>query len=537
MNERVANIGNQLRQALGRLREAWANQEQARKKRIIYIVIGLVVLAVGLVVVLNIVSGRYVVLWEGMSRDESVRAVAVLDAVVIPSKIDTDGQLQVPSNKQNQAMAQLATEGIPSTSLNYNLLAQASGLTTTESEKRAYEMAQWQVRLEDIIKTFDGVRNAYVNLHVPEGSTRLWEPVRENTGAVTLHLAPNYVLSSLQITGIRHLVGNSVGIDPMQVSITDNTGNLLAATGATGADLATTSTAELLQRLDVARDMETDLVLKAVNQLSLLYPDSERYRATATVRLDWNKLVTETKTYIPLDETIHGVMSREELQAIMNPDDYAEGVVGETDNTDVPIYVDLNGDGELEVVNYARYRDFLVSYVLDQEEKDGPEIGSISLAILINDTLGNETQQLLRDNISKATGIAIENVNVQGYLVPGTGEPETPGTSDTIFGIPIFFLYIAAGVLVLLVAVLIVISVLRSKARKKRLAEEAAALAAEEEEAERIQREIEERKLQLKNAAMGDQSENAISNEVKEFARNNPEITANLLRNWLREGE
>ena len=56
-------------------------------------------------------------------------------------------------------------------------------------------------------------------------------------------------------------------------------------------------------------------------------------------------------------------------------------------------------------------------------------------------------------------------------------------------------------------------------------------------EAERIQQEIEERKKQLKNAAMGEESENAITNEVREFARNNPEITANLLRNWMKEGE
>ena len=52
-----------------------------------------------------------------------------------------------------------------------------------------------------------------------------------------------------------------------------------------------------------------------------------------------------------------------------------------------------------------------------------------------------------------------------------------------------------------------------------------------------VRQEIEERKRQLKDAAIGDQSENAITNEVRDFARTNPEITANLLRTWLKGGE
>jgi flagellar biosynthesis/type III secretory pathway M-ring protein FliF/YscJ len=51
--------------------------------------------------------------------------------------------------------------------------------------------------------------------------------------------------------------------------------------------------------------------------------------------------------------------------------------------------------------------------------------------------------------------------------------------------------------------------------------------------------EIDRYKQELANAAMEsvNQKENAITDEIRQFARDNPEITANLLRNWLKESE
>ena len=68
--------------------------------------------------------------------------------------------------------------------------------------------------------------------------------------------------------------------------------------------------------------------------------------------------------------------------------------------------------------------------------------------------------------------------------------------------------------------------------------EEAALL--EEEERQRqmsIQQEIEEHKRQLQNEAMAtaQTKENAITEEVRNFAKENPEIAAALLRSMMRE--
>ena len=47
--------------------------------------------------------------------------------------------------------------------------------------------------------------------------------------------------------------------------------------------------------------------------------------------------------------------------------------------------------------------------------------------------------------------------------------------------------------------------------------------------------ELEMRKRQIQDAALRSKNENAIAEEVREFAKANPQITANLLRNWIKE--
>ncbi len=537
MNERVTKVGGQVKQAFGKVRDTWKEQDPKRKKKILYIAIGLIALALGLMVFLNNYGGRYVVLYEGMGSDESVSAVSVLEVAGIPSRINSTGQLEVPSNQTNNAMAQLALQGIPSTTLDYNVFAQASGLTTTEFEKREYQIQQWQNRLQDTIKTYTGVQNAIVTLNISEDSDRAWDAeATKNTGSVSLTLMPGYVMAQSQVDAIRHMVGSSVGIAPEEVVVVDQNGGLLAGAGEEY-DVDAMATSQFLERMGLETEVEQDLIQKAQNMISLPYPDSEDFRISCSVELDFDAVVTEMKEYIPLEDTIHGVVDYEEINAQMGLGQYAEGVAGETDNTDVPVYVDLNGDGAIDTVDYAQYREFAVSYVLEQITQDGPKLANATISVGINDTLDAQEVQQIRLMVAQATGIDVDNVGVTNFAIAQEAPEEPIEGLGTLFGIDIFYIYIAAGALLLLIIALVIILILRGKAKKKRLALEQAELLAEQEEAERIQAEIEERKKQLKNAAIGDQSENAIANEVREFARNNPEITANLLRNWLKEGE
>ncbi len=88
--------------------------------------------------------------------------------------------------------------------------------------------------------------------------------------------------------------------------------------------------------------------------------------------------------------------------------------------------------------------------------------------------------------------------------------------------------------LLLLLVVVVVVILLRGKAKKKKAAEEEAATQSLKDTQ---MEEIEKLKQQLKESAQEKDKESAITNEIREFAKQNPEITAGLIRTMLKEEE
>ena len=85
---------------------------------------------------------------------------------------------------------------------------------------------------------------------------------------------------------------------------------------------------------------------------------------------------------------------------------------------------------------------------------------------------------------------------------------------------------------------MILLLVARSRSKKKKREQEIQQNEIDEQRAQ-MEQEIAQYKKELSDAAMAatNPKDEAIINEVKEFAKQNPEVTANLLRSWLKEGE
>ena len=537
MNERMAAMGDQVKEAFSKLGDSWKNQEPARKKKMVIALIALLALIVAAVIAMNMMGNRYVVLYEGMARDESVSGLSALQSAGMTGRINDAGELEVPSNMADAAMGQLAMAGIPNSTLDYSIFKEAGGLTTTDFEKRQFQINQQQNRLQDIIRTYAGVSNAYVTLNINASSNRVWDAGSSpNSGSVKVDLEPGAVLTPGQISGIRYLVAASVGINADDVAVIDAGGTVLAAAG-DGANTEYASAQEFLQRQSFEEEVEGRMRDKAANILSVSFPSADSYSISVTAVLDYDAMITESMEYIPFGDTTAGITEREGIRATMGTGQFTEGVVGETDNTDIPIYADLDGDGQMDTVNYSVDRDFLVSYLKSQIEKDGAKLTEASIAVAIRGTVTPEDRQKLRELIAAATNLPVESITVEGLLDKTVEDDKGQTAGNTILGLPPLFIYIAAGVLAVLVLLLILISIIRARLKKKRKVAEQAEMMAEQEEQERVQKEIEERKRQLKDAAAGDTGDDAITDEVRDFARTNPEITANLLRNWMKEGE
>ena len=90
--------------------------------------------------------------------------------------------------------------------------------------------------------------------------------------------------------------------------------------------------------------------------------------------------------------------------------------------------------------------------------------------------------------------------------------------------------------MVLLGALVALIIIVKKKRKKARLLQEA--LEAEELARQR-QGEIEQHKKELEEQAKRgiDVKDEAVMKDVRTFAHDNPQVTANLIRSWLKEGE
>ncbi len=118
----------------------------------------------------------------------------------------------------------------------------------------------------------------------------------DSTGAVSLTLMPSCELSPEKVGAIKNLIANSVprllpenvtvvNAETMQEMVSDDVGGL---------------TSYGLGRLDFEAKVEKRLQDKIMNVLTLAYPQGQ-IRVSATVVIDYDKMITEDLQYEPQD--------------------------------------------------------------------------------------------------------------------------------------------------------------------------------------------------------------------------------------------
>ena len=147
-----------------------------------------------------------------------------------------------------------------------------------------------------------------------------------------------------------------------------------------------------------------------------------------------------------------------------------------------------------------------------------------------------EKEDEIKDMVSKAVNIRKDSISVKNYTIsrPDDGQQTVAPPASTGLSQTTIFAIVALGLLLLLLVVVVVVILLRGKAKKKKAAEEEAATQSLKDTQ---MEEIEKLKQQLKESAQEKDKESAITNEIREFAKQNPEITAGLIRTMLKEEE
>jgi len=499
----------------------------SKKTRILVISGGslLLFLVILVTILINVGKSGMRVIFPGMSSDESAQVYATLQEMGVQPEIDNRGQVLVPAEMWDNLVFQLNSKGYPKTALSYDTFSSFAGFTATEFEKKTGLLYQTQEDVQKTLMRQTGIEDAVVKFTVPDSSNYIWDQTNQevSTAGVTVRMKAGYELTPERVSAIKHLTATAIPkLDASNVVVVD------AATGIemAGVDDPSSQGYYSVQRLEYERLIAKQIEDNVKRLLASRY-GSDGVTAVATVSLNYEKMMSESKQY-----NSEGTRNHFEEDYSLNGSVSVRGIVGEENNTDAPpIYPNDDGTGNASATDYHRHIDYDVGYIMTQIENGEPVLQRASVAVIVNDANYNiDVEETLIDLISKAVNITSDNISVTNLNF----DQSQPAISRGLTARQRLLLILGFTILLVLLLLVVILLALRSKKKKQKKAEAAAAEAASQEA---INKEIEERKKMLQDEAMANSNpmESAITQEIRDFAKENPEITASLLRSLLRE--
>jgi len=314
----------------------------------------------------------YQVLYSNLSEEDAGQIVQKLQEQKIPYRA-AGGSVMVPSDRVYDLRLQLASQGIPQGGgIGFELFDKTTFTTTDFVQKLNYRRAL-QGELSRTVRALAEVEQCRIHLAVPEKSLFQRDDDRPKA-SVLVKLRPGRRLSQGQVQGIVHLVSSSVeGLQPRDVAVVDQQGEMLTTTG--GDILGMTNS-----QLEFQRGLEKDLEQRI---LGILEPVVGKGKARAKVAalVDFRKVEKTEERFDPDGQIVRSEQRNLEKSATGK----TSGVPGVTSN--VPAKSAPQGSSnqtqtekKTETVNYE------ISKVTSHVVTAPGEIRKLSVAVLVDGT-------------------------------------------------------------------------------------------------------------------------------------------------------
>jgi len=479
-------------------------------------VLTLVVLAGLLYLGWRTANPEFVPVFTRLSPSDASEIVAALRESGVPYLLADNGTtVLVPKEQVYDVRLNLAGQGLPRGGVvGFEIfLETALGATDFDRQVR-YNMAL-QGELTRTIRELDAVQDARVHIVIPE--RRLFaRDERPPTASVFLQLRPGAQLTPSQIRGIAHLVARSVeGLEPENVTIVDNRGQVLSDFLRTASILDGMDSAGVAARMELQRAYERELELRVQSMLEAVYgPGRAIVRVNAVMNFDREEEREDRYEPVVRDQGIVRSSQIIEEQAT-GAQAVAAGVVGVDAN--VPGYVADDG----QTGSFSR-REEILNFELNRIERvriQAPGgVERLSVAVWLDAQLSAAETQRVQELVSAALGVdptrgdtvIVDSMPfVASAALPVTAPEQAPAA------VPVWLL--AAAALVVLAAAVLVAR--RRRPVRPPVVLPVPELAAAVEESTTPEA-VERRRLRERVAAM---------------VRDNPREAANLVRVWLAE--
>ncbi len=551
-------MGEKVKQVPTKAKEFFAKMGKGTK----ILLAAVLVIAIGAIIGLLIhrANRPYKVLFTGMTPEDMQSVLTYLDSNGVTNyKVQNNDTVLVPEGQEASLKAGLLKEGYPTSGFGYEMYLNNVNALSSESDRDRLALFDLQDSLSAVIRNFDGVKDAHV--YIEEGEDNRYilnkDAVVKASASVSVEMQGDNTLSAQQAKAIRSLIGSAVkGLEFDNISIVDNAGT----TYASGDDYGTGAISDASAlKLDIERKVDDKVRSKILGVLVPIY-GAENISVEVNSTVDVSRTYTDTTTYELPDWAADGSTNGEGIVGskvydngvVMGEDGGGGGIAGTATNADLNEYVEsYQPDGTEQELHSSGEYTYNNNQTQTQRESPAGVVTDIMVSVSVNSnavTIPNVNN--LVAHVARVAGITPEQQNnkisilsVPFYEEPPQGSALTP----TIGGLklPRWAIFaLIAGIALFLLLLLIILAVAGHRRKKRKQAEEAA-------EAQRAQL---QQMLAAQEGAAGIISpENGgqgadimdihtersmeLRKEVRQFAENNPEIAAQMIKSWMRGGE
>lgn len=525
-----------------KLVEFWNRFTSKQKTLIICIAAAVIFTLVALVWMLN--RAKYVELVSFDNTADAASAKTVLDESSLDYTVSGDGKTFMINEKQESTARLALGENNIATNKNddWELLFDNS-MSTTDSERQLKQKLVMKKNIEEDLALVEGVKQASVQITIPDSTNSLLSKEKEATAGVLLITTESFDEASIE--GIANYVATSLGNETTDnIRIVNQTGTLLF-----GGDNSTSSTvgqssAALKIKAEVTENLEDRVRSLMIN--SGAYNDAE---VTANLDIDLNEQqIEDVHHYTDDEEEDTGPKTSYYYYSAENTDG-ALGIPGTDSNDDVVNdYEILNGTAANSSANVIReeYSDSVTTTTTRKAvgtvDKANSSIALVLSKYVIYDEAKMKKSGLLKGTnfeafqeengdskpvevdegtielISNATGIDAERISVQAFEVPLFYPQETSAAQQ----IANYLQFILAALIVALLFFVVFRGMrpVEVTELEPELSVEALLATTKENQS-------------LEDIEFSDKS--ATRQQIERFVDQNPEEVALLLRNWLND--
>ncbi|EWY35885.1 flagellar M-ring protein FliF [Skermanella stibiiresistens SB22] len=421
--------------------------------------------------------------------------VRQLEEQKVPHQVNPEGtRIMVPADQVGRLRMVMAQAGLPAGgSIGYEIYDKPEGFGTTSFVQGVNHLRATEGELARTVGTLAAVQQARVHLVLPKREM-FSRSQQAATASVFLKLRAGQSLKREQIVAIQHLIAAAVPqLEPNQISIIDDRGNLLArGMGAGGEQLLQANADEKKQ----AYEQRTTRVIEDLLSRSLGFG---KVRAEVTADLDFDRITTSSEIFDPESQVIRSTQTVEDNNESTDRDAADPVTVANNlptagaNGADASATSRTKGARTEETVNYE------ISKTVKSHVRESGQVRRLSVAVLVDGVYtpvpdGPPTyaarpkeemaqiEALVRSAIGfdAVRGDTVEVINMR-FATP---DAEFADAGATFLGMAKEDLFRIAEMLVLaIVAILVILLVVRPLMAK---AFERSGGADEEEEADRL---------------------------------------------------